>query len=68
MVNTQKLIERMKELGISQQQLADICSVKRPTMNQKLHGVRPISLLEAQIIQRALDIPENEFGAYFFNA
>lgn len=68
MVNTQKLIERMKELGISQQQLADICSVKRPTINQKLHGVRPISLSEAQIIQKVLDIPENEFGAYFFSS
>ena len=68
MVNTQKLIERMKELGISQQELADICSVKRPTINQKLHNVRPISLNEAQIIQRTLRIPENEFGAYFFNA
>ena len=68
MVNTQKLIERMKELGISQQELADVCSVKRPTINQKLHGVRPISLSEAQIIQKALKIPENEFGAYFFGA
>lgn len=68
MVNTQKLIERMKELGISQQQLADICGVKRPTINQKLHGVRPISLSEAQIIQKVLIIPENEFGAYFFSS
>lgn len=68
MANTRKLIERMKELGISQQELADICGVKRPTINQKLHGVRPISLNEAQIIQRTLRIPENEFSAYFFNA
>lgn len=68
MVNTQRLIERMKQLGISQQELADICSVKRPTINQKLHGVRPISLSEAQIIQRALHIPEDEFGAYFFGS
>ena len=68
MVNTKKLIERMKELGISQQELANICGVKRPTINQKLHGVRSISLNEAQIIQGALQIPENEFGAYFFSA
>jgi transcriptional regulator with XRE-family HTH domain len=67
MVNTKMLIARMKELGISQQELADNCSVKRPTMNQKLHNVRPISLNEAQIIQRTLHIPENEFGAYFFS-
>lgn len=68
MVNTQKLIGRMKELGVSQKELADICGVKRPTINQKLHGVRSISLNEAQIIQRTLQIPENEFGAYFFDA
>lgn len=68
MVNTQKLIGRMKELGVSQKELADICGVKRPTINQKLHGVRSISLNEAQIIQRTLHIPENEFGAYFFDA
>jgi len=67
-VNTQKLIGRMKELGVSQKELADICGVKRPTINQKLHGVRSISLNEAQIIQRTLQIPENEFGAYFFDA
>lgn len=68
MVNTRKLMERMKELGVSQKDLANICGVKRPTINQKLHGVRSISLNEAQIIQRTLHIPENEFGAYFFDA
>ena len=67
-VNTQKLMERMKELGISQQELAEICGVKRPTINQKLNGVRPIKLSEAQIIQRTLKIPEDEIGAYFFSA
>lgn len=66
MANTQKLMARMKELGISQKELADVCSVKRPTINQKLHNVRPISLKEAQIIQRKLRIPADEFGAYFF--
>jgi transcriptional regulator with XRE-family HTH domain len=58
----------MREKGISQEKLANMCSVKRPTMNQKLHNVRPISLNEAQIIQEALQIPQDEFGAYFFTA
>lgn len=68
MINTQRLLERMKELNISQAELADICGVKRPTINQKLHGVRQIRLSEAQIIQKALHIPEDEFSAYFFNS
>ena len=66
MVNTEKIMERMKEKGVNQKNLAEKCGVSRPTINQKIHGVRPISLKEAQIIQNVLEIPEKEFGLYFF--
>ena len=66
MVNTSKLLNRMQEMNITQQDLANKCNIKRPTMCQKLHNIRQITLPEAQIIQNCLAIPDTEFGSYFF--
>ena len=66
MVNTQMLQEKMKKMGISQARLAERLGLAKATVSQKINNVRPMFLDEAEIICEELDIPDCEFGAYFF--
>ena len=66
MVNTQLLMKRMKEKGISQADVAVELSLARPTVSQKLRNVRPMFLDEAEQLSKLLHIAPGEFGAYFF--
>ena len=66
MVNTDKLFERMKALGITQEYMAKELSLARPTVSQKLRNVRPMFLDEAKCISKLLEIEPGDFGAYFF--
>ena len=58
--------EKMKELGMTQNQLADILGIARPTVSQKINGVRMFTFPEAKMLQPILNIPDSEFCAYFF--
>ena len=66
MINTQEIKDRMKEAGMTQAKLAAAVGIATPTMNQKIHNIRPITLDEAEKVARALDIEDREFSAYFF--
>lgn len=66
MINTQAIKDRMKEAGMTQAKLAAAVGIATPTMNQKIHNIRPITLDEAEKVARALDIEDREFAAYFF--
>ena len=52
---------------MTQADLAAVISVAVPTMCQKINNVRPLSLDEAEKISKALQIPNAEFGSYFFS-
>lgn len=67
MVNTQKIKKRMKELKLSQGDLANALNIKRPTMSQKINNVRPIGLDEAEKLCEVLKINPLEFSSYFFS-
>ena len=66
MINTKKLYERMKELGVRQSDIAELLQVARPTVSQKLRNVRPMYLDEAWKIAKKLEIAEDLFCVYFF--
>ena len=66
MINSQKLKERLKELGLSQSKLAAQLGVASSTMTQKINNVRSMSLDQAEKIAEILQISDAEFCHYFF--
>ena len=66
MVNTNKLKGRMKELEITQADVAKSLGIAQPTANQKLNNIRSFDLEEAEKLSDMLHIEAGEFGAYFF--
>lgn len=67
MLNTDRIKARLDELNMTQADLAAVISVAVHTMCQKINNVRPLSLDEAEKISKALQIPNAEFGSYFFS-
>lgn len=68
MLNTNKIKGRMRELGLVQADVAKRLDLAEPTVNQKINRVRPMTLDEAQILAELLEIPDAEFGSYFFSS
>ena len=66
MVNTNKIKGRMKELEITQADVAKYLKIAQPTVNQKINNVRPFDLGEAEKLSELLKISSSEFGMYFF--
>lgn len=66
MPNTKMLKARLKELGMTQADLAGKVGLATPTLCQKLNNVRPFSLPQAEKVALALDISAQDFEAYFF--
>lgn len=54
MVNSQKMKERMKCLGITQATLAERVGIEPSTMNQKINNVRPMYLHEVETVAEVL--------------
>ena len=67
MPNTDRIKARMDELNITQAQLAREIGIATPTICQKINNIRPFSLDEAERVATVLEIPDNEFGGYFFS-
>ncbi|SDY14198.1 helix-turn-helix domain-containing protein [Eubacterium barkeri] len=67
MLNTKKIKGRMVELGMTQKDLATEMSLAIPTVNQKINGIRPMSLDEAEVVATVLKIDSRKFGEYFFS-
>lgn len=66
MVNTQKLKGRIKEMNLTQENCAKVLKIRTPTFNQKINNIRPFSLSQAEILAKFLQIPDEQFGIYFF--
>lgn len=66
MVNTNMLKEKMKELQLTQADVAKELSLSPPTVSQKLNNVRNFNLEEAVKLSDMLHIKTGEFGTYFF--
>lgn len=64
--NYSKLLGRMKERGITQEQLAKEIGVSKATLNAKLNNKFKFTTAEIDAICKVLDIPNNEIGEYFF--
>lgn len=66
MVNTNKIKGRMKELEITQFDVAKKLCLSPPTVSQKINNVRDFNLEEAEKLSEMLHIDIGEFGSYFF--
>lgn len=66
MINSNKIKGRMKELEITQADVAKALNIAPPTANQKINNVRPFDLEEAEKLANLLAIESGEFGKYFF--
>lgn len=67
MVNTTKIKARMVELELNQTGVAAEMGIAQSTFNQKINNTRPMSLDEAEILQRILKVADADFGEYFFS-
>lgn len=66
MVNSSKLKGRIIEFEMTQAEIAEKCGISQPALNQKINNLRPMDLDEAYKLAKLLDIPDNEYGLYFF--
>lgn len=66
MIDVKRVKARMKELDMTQKDIADVWHVALPTVSQKLNRVRPMNLDEAESLAKLLKIPDSEFCLYFF--
>lgn len=67
MPNYQKLKQRLHDSGKTQADLAKHMRLATATVCQKINGVRPMSVQEANSIADFLSIPDTEFASYFFD-
>ena len=65
MVNTIKIRELMRAKRLSYEDLGQKMGLQPTTVKHKVYNIRPLKLSEAQIIQEALGITDDEFGAIF---
>lgn len=68
MPNATAIKEKMREKNLTQASLAQKMGIATPTLSQKINGIRPMMLDEAEKLARILEIPDNSFGAYFFSS
>lgn len=66
LVNTDKIKGRMRELKITQKDVALALKIAQPTINQKINNVRPFNLSEAESLATLLKIDDSAFANYFF--
>lgn len=68
MINTNKIRGRMAEMRLTQKDIAqkNVWDCALPTVSQKLNGIRPISLDEANSLAELLKLSEHEYYEFFF--
>lgn len=66
MINTNKIKGRMRELEITQADVAKALKIAQPTANQKINNSRPFDLEEAEKLASLQKIDSGDFGEYFF--
>lgn len=65
-MNCAKLRGRVRELGLSQADIAKIIGVSEPTINAKLNARSEFTQSEMAKLCAALSIKEKDIPAYFF--
>lgn len=65
MVDTGRIKQRMSELGLTQNDIAECLGIARPTANQKINNVRKLEIDEAKKLSELLDIKDSEIWEYF---
>lgn len=65
MINTLKIKGRIAELGLKQGDIASKLGLSPATVSQKINGLRPMSLDEAEKIADILRIPDHQFKEFF---
>ena len=66
MPNALAIKEKMREKNYTQATLAEKMGIATPTLSQKINGIRPMMLDEAERMAKLLEIPDDSFGVYFF--
>lgn len=66
MINSKKIKERIKELGLTQGDIAKALGLAQSTVNQKINNVRSMSVNEAEGLAKELKIEDQDFSVYFF--
>ena len=66
MVNTNKIKGRLRELGLTQFDVAKSLKISQSTANQKINNTRCFTLEEANDLAKLMDIMPCDFGEYFF--
>lgn len=56
----------MREMHLTQADVARYIGVRPPTINQKINNIRPINIDEAEKMCDLLKIDCGEFRSYFF--
>lgn len=65
-VNSDKIKGRMRELKITQADVARELNIAQPTVNQKINNIRSLDLEEAEKLAVMLKIDNRDFADYFF--
>jgi hypothetical protein len=68
MINARKIKGKMVELGLTQKDIAakEVWKCALPTVSQKINGVRPMFVSEAEKLGKLLNLTEQEYYDYFF--
>lgn len=64
--NYSKLLGKIKECGLTQEQLAKAIDKDKSTLSSKLNGKYAFTTIEIDDICKVLDISNSEIGEYFF--
>ena len=67
MVNTSKIKGRLRELGLTQKNVAHHLKIALPTASQKINNRRPMTLNEALVLAVLLKIEDRQFKEFFFD-
>lgn len=66
MINTRAIINRMTETNVTEESLAAALKMPVDRLIEKVLGASPLTLIQADAMQAALAIPDQDFGEYFF--
>lgn len=64
--NYGKLLGKMKEIGVRQEDLAKEIGINPASLNKKLHNDTQFKQSEIQKIMSTIGVPLGEVSAYFF--
>jgi len=68
MINTEKVKDRIHEKNLTQQYVATTLGISTATINRKINNAAPMTLDEVESLASVLEIPDCEFGIYFFKS